>query len=185
MSKSHFTKPVLRLCIQASMVALAFLLDLLCTTLSEATGGTIKIPLAALPTLMSAILFGPVSGFVVGALAELITQLLTYGLTLTTVLWILPPALNGLAMGCLYRAFHRRETFVPLCVSAVIASLIMTCCNTAVMIADSHIYQYFSKPYTIGLLVALPIRVAVSVATMILLSLLFVPLLKAVRKISK
>ncbi|MBO5929422.1 MAG: folate family ECF transporter S component [Clostridia bacterium] len=179
MSKQPFKNKTIGLCVQAAMIALCFLLDVLSTYLSTATGGTMKIPLNSLPTIVAAILFGPVSGMVVGAVSELLTQLVTYGLTPTTIFWILPAAVRGLSVGLLYRAFGRRETFWPLCANTVLSSLLVTACNTVVIYLDSVIYGYYSPAVVFG---ALSIRIVVSTVTTVVFAVLLVPLLKSIRK---
>ena len=44
-------------------------------------------------------LYGPVGGLLVGLLGAFMGQLLTYGVTATTILWILPQAARGLLVG--------------------------------------------------------------------------------------
>src|SRR5574344_1123237 len=52
--------------------------------------GNMKITISGLPIIIGAMLFGPMAGLEIGLLGSLLNQLLTYGLTLTTVLWIIP-----------------------------------------------------------------------------------------------
>jgi len=54
--------------------------------------GWINISVASLPVIVGAMLYGPVGGLLVGLLGAFMGQLLTYGVTATTILWILPGA---------------------------------------------------------------------------------------------
>ena len=47
----------------------------------------------------AALLFGPVDAVIVAMVGEFFKQLLTYGVTYTTVLYLIPPALRGLVVG--------------------------------------------------------------------------------------
>ena len=58
--------------------------------------GGIKLTFASLPTMICAMLFGPIDGFLVGFLGAFLEQMLKYGFTTTTLLWVLPPAIRGL-----------------------------------------------------------------------------------------
>ena len=61
--------------------------------------GWINISVASLPVIVGAMLYGPVGGLLVGLLGAFMGQLLTYGVTATTILWILPQAARGLLVG--------------------------------------------------------------------------------------
>ena len=50
--------------------------------------GWINISVASLPVIVGAMLYGPVGGLLVGLLGAFMGQLLTYGVTATTILWI-------------------------------------------------------------------------------------------------
>ena len=54
--------------------------------------GWINISVASLPVIVGAMLYGPLGGLLVGLLGAFMGQLLTYGVTATTILWILPQA---------------------------------------------------------------------------------------------
>ena len=62
-----------------------------------------KFTFEAFPILAAGLLFGKLEGFLVGFIGSFLYQLLFsgYGFTATTILWILPHALSGLAVGYL------------------------------------------------------------------------------------
>ena len=60
---------------------------------------SIKITFESFPILLGALLFGPLDGLAVGFVGTLLYQLLRYGVSVTTPLWILPYALAGLVTG--------------------------------------------------------------------------------------
>ena len=57
--------------------------------------GNVRISFGSLPVVVSALLFGPVEAVLVAGIGEFFKQLLTYGVTATTVLYLIPPALRG------------------------------------------------------------------------------------------
>ena len=54
--------------------------------------GNLKITFEGLPVILAGLLLGPVDGAVVGGIGTLLYQLLRYGVSATTLLWILPSA---------------------------------------------------------------------------------------------
>lgn len=171
------TKNTLKtLCVQAVMIALFVVLDMLSLKM-----GNIKITFGGLPIILCAILYGPVSGMSVGLLGSFIGQLLSYGLSATTVLWILPAGVRGLTMGLLFLAFKKKESVPVLGAEIVATSLLVTVLNTLVGYLDSLIIGY---PYALALAESL-FRLASSVITAVAYTAVVPILLKAVRKVVK
>ena len=50
------------------------------------------VTFASLPVVVGALLFGPVEGMLIAFIGEFFNQLLSYGVTPTTALWLIPPA---------------------------------------------------------------------------------------------
>ena len=115
--------------------------------------GNIKITFESLPILLGAMLFGPVDGLAIGGIGTLIYQLLRYGITVTTPLWMLPYALCGFLTGFYAKRneFHLSDRQIMRLVA--VNELLITLLNTAVIYVDSHIYGYYSQAYVFGSLV--------------------------------
>ncbi len=169
---------VKRICFQAIMAALFVALDYM----SLSIGNSIKVTFSALPIIITAIYYGPFYGMAVGLIGSLITQIIGYGLTATTVLWILPAGLRGLSMGLLFIVFGRRKSFWCLTTEIAVSSLLVTALNTAVNYIDSIIYGWYSYEIIFGMTFA---RIALSVATAIALSLIMVPITSGMDKVIK
>lgn len=122
--------------------------------------GNIKITFESVPILMGALLFGPMDGALIGGIGTLVYQLLRYGVSATTVLWIAPYVLCGLLVGFFAKrrgfSLTARQTLVLI----VLNELLITALNTGVMYVDSKIYGYYSFPYIFG---TLAIRIVVCV----------------------
>lgn len=139
--------PTKRLVTNAILIAMYFALS----QISVRIGETYKITFVSLPVVISAVLCGPADAFLVGILGGFLEQLLSqYGLTATTVLWILPEAIRGLFIGgavCLFRlsadSIGKRSltTFFAVC---LIAAPLTSTLNTLVLCLDSKMFGYYS-----------------------------------------
>ena len=139
----------------------------------------IRISVDSLPIILGALLYGPAGGLLVGLLGSFMNQLIAYGLTATTLLWVLPAAVRGLLIGlyakrCGY-ALSRVQTVGVLCVTA----LVVTALNTGTMYLDSVIYGYYSYAYVFGGLV---IRVISGVATAVVMALVAPPVIDLLKR---
>ncbi len=114
--------------------------------------GFVKITFESLPVLMGALLFGPVDGIIVGAIGTFLCQFLRYGITATTVLWMLPYIVMGFIAGryALKRRFRLSRKQVLFIVIA--AEILVSLMNTGVLYVDSLIYGYYSAVYVFGML---------------------------------
>jgi len=99
---------------------------------------TIKITFDSLPILVGAALFGPVDGLAIGLIGSFINQLFSqYGLTATTVLWILPAGVRGLLVGLYAKKHSFSMTTHQTVFITVLSALVVTALNTLVMYIDS------------------------------------------------
>ncbi len=127
----------------------------------------IRISVDSLPIILGALLYGPVGGLLVGLLGSFMNQLITYGLTATTVLWVIPAAARGLMIGAYAKKcrfeLSRTQIIGVLCATAII----VTALNTGAMYLDSVINGYYSYAYVFGGIVT---RVAAGIATALVMS---------------
>ena len=104
--------------------------------------GTVKLSLGSLPVTVLALLTGPVEAALAAALGELLKQMLTYGFTVTTLMWIFPNAVRGLLVG-LYAKKHGLDLTMKQTAGIVLAtSLLVTALNTVALYIDSQIFHY-------------------------------------------
>ena len=87
---------VKRMCYAALLAAMYLPLSLYAAV---QVGRNVRISFGSLPVVAAALLFGPVDAVIVAMVGEFFKQLLTYGVTYTTVLYLIPPALRGLVVG--------------------------------------------------------------------------------------
>lgn len=112
--------------------------------------GNLKLTFESLPILLGALLFGPVDGLAIGGVGTLLYQFLRYGISATTLLWVLPYALCGLIVG--WRALRRgfRLTQRQILALVVAGELLITTLNTGVLYIDSRIYGYYTPAFLFG-----------------------------------
>lgn len=120
----------------------------------------VKASFESLPVLVSALLFGPVNGVLVGGIGSFIYQLLRYGVSATTVLWMLPCIASGLIAGLGAKMRNFSLTRVQTVVLVVVSELVFMALNTFTIFVDSKIYGYYFHGIVTG---ALGIRLAICI----------------------
>lgn len=140
---------------------------------------SLKITFESVPVLIGALLFGPLDGAAIGLVGTLIYQLLRYGVSTTTLLWILPYVLCGLLVGWYAKAHRFELTQAQTLFIVVAAELMVTLLNTGVIYIDSKLYGYYTPTLITG---SLALRLAICVGKAVVYSFALPPLLAAVRK---
>ena len=173
-----------RLCIIAILTALYFVLTIWLTIRI----GNLRISLASLPILILAIMYGPLESAFAAGLGEFLNQLLTYGLTITTPIWILPPIIRALivAFGCnlIKKKYSTEDPWskpVLFYGLLIIAAIITTFANTGVTWLDSIIFHYYTFAYVFGDFV---IRLVTGVLTAVVMATILPYIIKPLRKVA-
>jgi ECF transporter S component (folate family) len=142
-------------------------------------GNSMKFTFESLPIHVGALLFGPVDGVAIGCVGTLIYQMLRYGVTVTTVLWMLPYMACGLLVGWYAQqkrfVLNRRQTIFLV----VLGELVVTLLNTGAIYVDSHIYGYYTPTLITGVL---GIRLVICVGKAVAYGLLLPSVLDGVRR---
>ena len=114
---------------------------------------------------------------------ELLNQLLgPYGITATTLLWLLPPVIYGLILGQAARKLPGEplENRPAACyIVCILAALVRSAGNTAVIWADSVIYGYYTFALVFG---AVAIRFLTGMAAAVLVATVVMPLVRLLRR---
>lgn len=140
---------------------------------------SIKVTFESVPIFIGALLFGPADGFAIGFVGTLIYQLLRYGVSVTTVLWIVPYALCGFLAGLYAKKKQFCFNIKSMLIVVISLELLITLLNTCVMYLDSKIYGYWFKGFIAGSLV---LRLVICIVKSVAYSFVMEPLLKAIRK---
>lgn len=145
-----------RLAMDAVMCALYVVLSMLAITV-----GGFKLTFEHLPVIICAVLFGPVDAVVVGGIGELTNQMMTYGFTPTTILWMLPAIFCGLLTGLGAKLWDNKlgknallnekapMAFFLLCVVTALGCSLL---NTFTLYVDSKMFGYYSYAMVFGIL---------------------------------
>lgn len=140
---------------------------------------SIKITFESVPILIGALLFGPIDGALIGGIGTLISQLIRYGLSATTFLWMLPYIVCGFFVGVMARAkrFELKTSWVV--PTVVIAELIVTAINTFALYVDANLYGYYTPELISGMLA---VRIIVCVIKAIIYGVILMPVLTRIKR---
>ena len=144
--------------------------------------GRYKITLAATVIYFVSFCFGPADCFFVCFVGVFLDQLL-YGLTPTTLLWMLPPLLRPILINPITyhygkKGIHMEDKKILLISLIIISSLLVSATNSLVFYLDSLIIGY---PYKTVLLDNI-LQAIITMGTGVLEAFLLFPLVKAIRK---
>lgn len=145
--------------------------------------GNIRITLASLPIVVSALIFSLGNTLFISALGEFLIQVFSYGFSPTLPLWLIAPLLRGLIISIVAMIYKRHSKnldslIIPYYLTTVFASIIVTACNTLVLYLDALIIGY---PVSIVFIETL-IRFGTGILTAVVVSFLAHPLSEALRK---
>lgn len=147
--------------------------------------GNVRISFGSLPVVLAALIFGPLDAVIAAMVGEFFKQLLTYGVTYTTVLYLIPPALRGLVVGLGaavalrrggQRLEDRRAACYAVCASAAVCT---TVGNTLVNWLDSVLLGYYTPALIFGDFLW---RLIVGVINAALMASLAMPLARLLRR---
>lgn len=171
-----------RIALDAVLVAVYIVLS----TFLAINLGPIKLTFEALPVVLCAMAFGPLDALLVGFLGEFLNQMLTFGFTPTTLLWIAPIVIRGAVISLSAKAMKNRlgpasvhkhmALFFAVC---IVAAILHSSVNTVAFYVDSKMYGYYSYAMVFG---AFWLRIVASVISAVVMAAATVPLLTALRK---
>ena len=141
--------------------------------------GNLKFSIENLPIVFGAICFGAPDGLLIALTGSFISQLIMYGLSATTFIWMLP-LIAAAAFAGLFRAKASEYNSRSIVFQVIASELVLIVLNTAALYADSKIYGYYSAVFVFG---SIPWRLVVSVIRSLVYILILPPLLRAVRKV--
>ena len=178
--KSKFT--IQRLVTDALLAAIYYALTYF---VIKPAGGSLKITFASLALVVTALLYGPADASIVAFIGEFLYQTILYGVTATTPLWLVPPVLHAFLLGLFAKLLskngkHLSEQPIPCYLVCVGTALLNSFVNAAALYVDSHIYGYYRPEIVFGMML---VRLAIAVATAILVCTVSIPLVKALRRL--
>lgn len=156
---------ILRMCEISMISALSFVLGRLTLSVDN-----LKITFAAFPILLLACV-SPYWGdaAIASFVAQFLSQMLTYGLSITTALWIFPSVFRAVIFWILVHKVLKdnfNKSFYYY-VGAVIIAMSVTVLNTLVMALDAIIFGYYTTVYVYGMFF---VRLGSGILSMLLMS---------------
>lgn len=117
--------------------------------------GNIKFTLQSLPLFVGSILLGSIPGMLIGGIGMFLNQVLSnYGLTPTTVFWILPYIVSGFVSGIVFNKFDiNKNKFYFNFIIFIFLLIIITMLNTIAFFIDSKLFGYYNFNLVFGMLV--------------------------------
>lgn len=182
-NKNQRTSSVRRLTLDALLVAVYFVLSMISVTI-----GGLKVTFEHLPVIICAVVYGPVDGLLVGAFGEFLNQMLTYGFTPTTILWMLPAMSQGFLLGLGAKLAKKRlgldallEKKIPVAffTACAITGIISSCLNTAAFYVDSKMFGYYSYAMVFGVFW---LRIFIGTVSSVLMAMVTKPVAAALRR---
>ena len=168
--------------ISTRQLALDAMLAAMCAVLGylAVDTGPIKVTFESLPILLGALMFGPIDGLLIGAIGTGIYQLLRYGVSATTLLWMLPYAICGLLIGWYAKKKCFNLNLKQTVIAVALNELLITLLNTGVIYLDSKIYGYWFPGYISASLV---IRFVISIVKAIVFAVVLYNLIPQIKKV--
>lgn len=138
----------------------------------------IKISMSGIPLIFISVVYGPLEGALLGLVGEFLCQLMTYGITPTTALWVLPAVVRGLIVGFMFKQKDVREHPILWILTIIVSCLAVTIINTFVIYLDAKIFEYPSQLTTITILIRFAGSIGSAIIYAIVVPALFLPLIK-------
>ncbi len=111
-----------------------------------------KFTFEGLPIVLGAMLFGPIDGMLIAFVGICITQVLKYGITATTLLWILPHVVSGAFVGYFSMKKKFRLSHIEAVILLVVSQILVTLINSVSIVIDAKIYGYYYPTIITGML---------------------------------
>lgn len=166
-----------RLCLNAVLAAMCAVLGAISLDF-----GNLKLTFESFPVLIAALLFGPLDAVLVGGIGTFLYQVLRYGITVTTPLWIMPYMLCGLFVGLYAKkqgfSLNKRQLWLAVFTGSILIFLL----NTFVLYVDSKVYGYYSFVYIFGTIIP---RTVICLAKAAVFSAVMPMMLDAAKKVLK
>ena len=144
-------------------------------------GNIMKVSLEDFPVILAALMYGPSDGIIVAAIGIFLYQLLSFGITATTALWILPFVVVGGLAGLYARKFNFNNNPKQILIIFLICEVLICLLNTAAIYADSKIFGYYYPTIITGMIA---IRMVTAIGKGIVLGLISPPILRTLSKVT-
>lgn len=173
-------KTVSRICGDGMLLAVYTVLSIITIKITP----NFQITFTGLAVILACVLYGLPDGLLVALLGSFISQLRsTYGLTITTPIWMIPPILRALVFGLIYEIYLKHKVKlenkkVLFIIVATLAGLVTTSANTLAIFLDAKIFNY---PPSLAVVESI-FRFVSSIASSIAIAFISLPVIAAINK---
>ena len=144
-------------------------------------GNIMKVSLEDFPVILAALMYGPSDGIIVAAIGIFLYQLLSFGITATTALWILPFVVVGGLAGLYARKFNFNNNPKQILIIFLICEVLICLLNTVAIYADSKIFGYYYPTIITGMIA---IRMVTAIGKGVVLGFISPPILRTLSKVT-
>ena len=146
-------RATLRLATAAMFVAMSVVIGMFCKTFLNFSGGLIRITFENLPVILSGIFFGPLVGGLVGAVADLVSYLLSPQIYPPNLIVTLGAFLVGVVSGLVAKYAIRTHGVKQIAVAGAAAHLV-----GSMIVKSIGLYQF----YQWGILLRIPLYLVIA-----------------------
>lgn len=177
------TKKLHKMSICAVLAAMYVALEILSMQFGKlAFMDNYQLPLGCFPLIIASVMFGPVWGTATGIVGSFLSQVVGgYGITWSSLLWMMPTILYSLVVALLYLAFRKSDKTYLLAVEFVISSLCLSLANTAAMFLQNYITNLSNAL----LQLFLPFKLLMAIVFAVIFAVTAPPVITRIKKIIK
>ncbi len=172
-------RTISRICGDGMLLAMYIVLSTLTVRLTP----NLQIAFTGLTVIMAVVLYGLPDAILIAVLGSFIGQARgSYGLSITTPLWMIPPILRAVVFGIAYEIFLKKgikleDKKVLFIVFAILAGLVTTIANTGAIFLDAMIFEY---PVSMAVLESI-FRFVSSILSSVFIALVTLPIIYALK----
>ena len=176
----NMQKTVSRICGDGMLLAVYTVLSIITIKITP----NLQITFTGLAIILACVLYGLPDALLVATLGSFISQLRsTYGLTITTPIWMIPPILRALVFGLVYDLYLKHhikleDKKIMFIIYAVIAGLVVTLANTGAIFLDAYIFEY---PVAMAIIESI-MRFVSSILSSLAIAFIALPIIYALNK---
>lgn len=178
--KKNYVK---KLCLASVFASLYVALELVAMyTGVLAFGDNFQIPISCFPLILASVLLGPVWGTGVGIVGSFLSQMLSpYGISWSSIIWMIPTIMYSLIIALLFLAFKKSYKSYILAIEFAIGSLSLSLLN----IAANYSYNFFADFSNIFLKFFIPLKLIFGIAFAIIFAIIAPPIVKKLKTFIK
>ena len=177
---NKFNKKIFKICIISMLSAIFYVVG---KFLVLYIGMDLKLTFKVFLLYVISVTFSPISGMIVGGIGEFLIQLTSeYGLTITTILWVLPYVILSFLFGIIYKNLIKNNSRIKLFLLFFLSNIMLSILNTIVFYIDAKLFGYYSFILIFGKFF---VKIFMDIVLAIIYTILFPYCVSIVKKVIK